>query len=111
MAKKSSGDGPGTGGQPGPDVDQAESERPGLLPTKILAKIQAINANCVAKLKGGPERQQALCVAVQQCYDVLIEHRKEGDRVVSESVLVVETPQRVLELAVELGWLPASILD
>jgi hypothetical protein len=101
----------GTESEPAPGAEQTGLKHPGSLPAKTRARLQTINANCMARTRGGVARQQAICVAVQECYDALIEDRKETDGDLPESVLVVAIPQKVLELAVEVGWLGALILD
>lgn len=90
--------------------ESAAPGNPGGLPTKTWAKVQAINANCIAKLRSGTARHKAICVALQECYDLLIEEHIVKDKNPPESVFV-DLPARLLTLAVDVGWLDASILD
>jgi hypothetical protein len=100
----------GTESEPAPGADRAESRHPGSLPAETWARVQAINANCLAKLRGGTPRRQAICVALQECYDVLIEDGKAQGSL-TENSLTITTPRKLLHLAVEVGWLGISILD
>jgi hypothetical protein len=92
-------------------AEEVQSPHPGSLPRKTWVRVRAINAQFIAERKRGTAREQAVCVAVQQCYDVLIEGRTATDLRLPESVLVSEIPQKVLELAAEMGWLSAAIFD
>jgi len=92
-------------------AEQVQSLHPGSLPRKTWVRVQAINARFIAERKRGTAREQAVCVAVQQCYDVLVEGSTATDRPLPESVLVSDLPQKVLELAAEMGWLSAAIFD
>ena len=105
-----------TGSQPASATEWAECQQPVSLPRGTWSRVQAINAQCIAKLRGGKARHEAICVALQECYDVLIEDVMIEDRNATsaslpESSLVIATPQRLLEVAVEFGWLSDSILD
>jgi hypothetical protein len=81
-----------TESQPASGTEWAECQQPVSLPTGTWARVQAITAQCIA-------------------YDVLIEDRKAANASLPESVLVIATPWKLLEVAVEIGWLSASMRD
>jgi hypothetical protein len=95
----------------GPFVLNASPVIPVRFPQEPGPGVQAIHAQCIAKVRGGIARGQAICVAVQECYDVLVDDLIEADGSLPEDVLRIATPHKVLELAVEVGWLGPSILD
>jgi hypothetical protein len=84
---------------------------PGDLPTKTWARVQAINASHLARLNGGCSRDEAICQAVQACYDVLIEDDLHRGGNLTEHGLEIACPRRVLALAVELNWLTSAVLN
>jgi hypothetical protein len=91
--------------------DRVESRHPGALPTKTRARVQAINAKCLATLRSGTLRHQAICTVLQECYDVLIDGYREHHDNLPEVVLTTDIPATLLKLAVDVGWLEPSILD
>ena len=79
---------------PTQNLANSAPQHPGSLPKRTWARVQAIKAGCIAKLRGGATREKAICVAIQECYNVLIEERKRQDGCLPELVLTVATRSR-----------------
>ena len=93
-----------------PDYEKT-FHHPGYLPTNMWARVQAINASYFARLNGACGRDEAICHAVQECYDVLIEDGLHCGGNLTEHSLETVYPRKVLALAVELNWLPSAVLN
>jgi hypothetical protein len=91
--------------------DEKSSCHPGYLPTETWARIQAINASRLARLNGVGSRDEAVCRAIQECYDVFIEDDLHRGGNLTEYSLKTAYPRKVLDVAVELNWLPSTVLN
>lgn len=76
-------------------------------PASHRAKL--IDAQLTARLNNGESRDQAVCEAIQQCFDVLVELHLEGGGTLNDQLLLRVFPDQVFELGVDLNWLPAAM--
>jgi hypothetical protein len=71
----------------------------------LLARLQALNANCRAKIKSNLPRDAAVCVLLQEIYDLFVGECIAQVSDLNDHILKSEVPAKVLALAVELGTL------
>jgi hypothetical protein len=72
-------------------------------------RAKLIDAQLTARLNNGESRDQAVCEAIQQCFDVLVELHLQGGGTLNDQLLLRVFPDQVFELGVDLNWLPDAM--
>ena len=100
-----------------PKLSQAEMEEfevdedkhLGLLRRPLRAKVKLIDAEYKTRLNQRVDRHTVICESLQKCFDVLVEDAIAQSQALTFQMLSRTIPSSLLEIAVELRWLPRSM--
>jgi hypothetical protein len=82
---------------------------PGDLPSEHALRLETIHNDLRSSASFEPDRQQQhVCVAIQQCYDLLKQIVVQDGGKFSSKYLAEELPTKVFGVALEAGWLPEA---